>query len=37
MGQADRKFELNLVSPLPFGIQFVLANIKLFLFNKFEN
>ena len=37
MGQADRKFELTLVSPLPLSIQVVLANIELFLFNKFEN
>ena len=37
MGQADRKFELNLVSPLPLRIQVVLASIELFLLNKFEN
>ena len=37
MGQADRKFELNLVSPLPLSIQVGLASIELFLFNKFEN
>ena len=37
MGQAGRKFELNLVSLLPLSIQVVLASIELFLFNKFED
>ena len=37
MGQADRKFDFNVVSLLPISIQVVLANIELFLFNKSEN